>query len=86
MPVLLLFSFVSHELSTTFKGGVIIVDKFKILIVDDSKLVHVQIKDMLSNLDFEGRHIELDDAFGYEDFRKAYEPGKYALILTDLVM
>jgi len=86
VPVLLLFSFVSHELSTTFKGGVIIVDKFKILIVDDSKLVHVQIKDMLSNLDFEGRHIELDDAFGYEDFRKAYEPGKYALILTDLVM
>ena len=61
-------------------------DKFKVLIVDDSKVIHLQIKDILADICVEGRQLDFDDAYGFEDFKKLYEPGKYALVLTDLVM
>ncbi len=63
-----------------------IVDRLKALIVDDSKVIHLQLKDVLADIYVEGQQLDFDDAYGFEDFKKLYRPGEYALVLTDLVM
>lgn len=61
-------------------------DKFKVLIVDDSKTIHYEIENTIKNITVENIPIEIDHSYSYSDFIKIYNPGKYALILTDLVM
>lgn len=61
-------------------------DKFRILIVDDSKTIHSEIKSAIKNLVIENKGVLIDDVYGYEEFKSAYEPNKYALVMTDLVM
>ncbi|SHN68769.1 response regulator [Fervidobacterium gondwanense] len=59
---------------------------YKVLIVDDSKTVHTELKSILSEINFESEDLEIEQAYGYEDFRKIFVPEKYALVMTDLVM
>lgn len=61
-------------------------DKFRVLIVDDSKTIHSEIKSAIKNLTIENKGVSIDDAYGYEEFKSTYEPNKYALVMTDLVM
>ncbi|ODN30332.1 HD domain-containing phosphohydrolase [Fervidobacterium thailandense] len=60
--------------------------KFSIMVVDDSKTVRAEIRSILSKVQFEGEKLEIHEAEGFEDFKTRYEPDKYALVLTDLVM
>ncbi len=59
---------------------------YKILIVDDSRTVHAELNFVLSEINFENENLEIEQAYGYEDFRKIFVPEKYALVMTDLVM
>lgn len=61
-------------------------DKFKVLIVDDSKTIHYEIENTIKNITVENIPIEIYHSYSYSDFTKIYNPGKYALVLTDLVM
>jgi response regulator RpfG family c-di-GMP phosphodiesterase len=61
-------------------------NNFQILIVDDSKTIHKEIKEILKSLTLENIPVEFDDAYSFSDFRRIYQPGVYALVLTDLVM
>lgn len=61
-------------------------DKFLVLIVDDSKTVHNQITKAIKNITVENKPIELESVYSYREFKSVYEPNKYALVITDLVM
>ncbi|MEN3042676.1 MAG: response regulator [Fervidobacterium sp.] len=61
-------------------------DKFLVLIADDSKTVHNQITNAIKNVTVENKPIELESVYSYQEFKNVYEPNKYALVITDLVM
>lgn len=60
--------------------------KYKILVVDDSKTIHAELGQLISEITIEGMELEVEHAYGYNDFYKVFVPEKYALVLTDLVM
>lgn len=68
------------------KEVVVQMTNFSVLIVDDSKIVRTQMRSILNSVQFEGEKLEIEEAEGFEDFKRKYQPGKYALVLTDLVM
>lgn len=61
-------------------------ERTKILIVDDSKTVHSELTAILSDIYLNGKVLDIEHAYGFEDFRKIFVPEKYALVITDLVM
>lgn len=61
-------------------------EKFKILVVDDSKLIHKVIKGVLSGVKILGKELEIESCFSYKEFLEYYHPGEFAVVITDLVM
>ncbi|WP_448384906.1 HD domain-containing phosphohydrolase [Fervidobacterium sp.] len=61
-------------------------EKVKVMIVDDSKTVHAELSSILSELSWNGKNLDIEHTYGYEEFKKIFVPEKYALVITDLVM
>jgi len=61
-------------------------EKAKVMIVDDSKTVHAELSSILSEINLDGKSLDIEHTYGYEEFKKIFVPEKYALVITDLVM
>jgi CheY-like chemotaxis protein len=61
-------------------------ERTKVMIVDDSKTVHAELSSILSELSWNGKDLDIEHTYGYEEFKKIFVPEKYALVITDLVM
>ncbi|WP_372589033.1 hypothetical protein QQE94_06475 [Fervidobacterium pennivorans subsp. shakshaketiis] len=60
--------------------------KTKVMIVDDSKTVHAELTSILNEISWNGKNLDIEHTYGYEEFKKLFVPEKYALVITDLVM
>jgi putative nucleotidyltransferase with HDIG domain len=61
-------------------------ERTKVMIVDDSKTIHAELSSILSELSWNGKDLDIEHTYGYEEFKKIFVPEKYALVITDLVM
>jgi hypothetical protein len=49
-------------------------ERTKVMIVDDSKTVHAELSSILSELSWNGKNLDIEHTYGYEEFKKSLSP------------